>query len=73
MRTLTLMTALAAVMVSATLTATRPVSSAGAASLTGVVQSGGTSSSRPLSNASVTLFEATAGPPTVLGHATKRP
>ncbi len=45
-------------------------SSGGAASLSGIVQTGGTSSATPLPNVSVTLFEATAGQPTVLGKAT---
>ena len=44
--------------------------SANAGSLTGVVQTGGTSSSQPLPNVHVTLFEATAAQPTVLGTAT---
>src|SRR5437762_4704470 len=39
-------------------------------SLSGVVQTGGTSSSQPLPNVNVTLFEATLGQPTALGHAT---
>jgi hypothetical protein len=44
--------------------------SANAYSLNGVVQSGGTSSTEPLANVDVTLFEATAARPTVLGQAT---
>jgi streptogramin lyase len=46
------------------------VLSANPRSLTGVVQTGGTSSSQPLPNVNVTLFEATLGQPTALGHAT---
>ena len=45
-------------------------SPARAASLSGVVQSGGTTSTKPLANVTVTLFEATAAQPTVLGQAT---
>src|SRR5438046_7896190 len=39
-------------------------------SLSGVVQTGGTSSNQPLPNVHVTLFEATSGLPTSLGEAT---
>src|SRR6266581_3438177 len=39
-------------------------------SLSGVVQTGGTSSNQPLPNVHVTLFEATSGLPTALGEAT---
>lgn len=39
-------------------------------SLSGVVQTGGTSSGRPLSDVNVTLFEATNARPTTLGRAT---
>jgi hypothetical protein len=39
-------------------------------SVSGVVHTGGTSSSQPLPNVNVTLFEATLGQPTALGHAT---
>src|ERR1700758_5207452 len=46
------------------------VLSANPRSLRGVVQTGGTSSSQPLPNVSVTLFEATTGQPTMLGQAT---
>jgi len=46
------------------------VSSANPKSLSGVVQTGGTSSSQPLPNVHVTLFEATRGLPAALGHAT---
>jgi hypothetical protein len=45
-------------------------SSAGAASLRGIVQTGGTAGKTPLPNVNVTLFEATTGQPTVLGKAT---
>ena len=43
---------------------------ANAASLSGVVQSGGTGAIEPLAGVSVTLFEATTARPTVLGEAT---
>jgi hypothetical protein len=46
------------------------VLSANPRSLTGVVQTGGTSSSQPLPNVHVTLFEATSALPTVVGQAT---
>jgi hypothetical protein len=46
------------------------LSSANARSLGGVVQTGGTDSSQPLPNVTVTLFEATNGLPTALGEAT---
>jgi hypothetical protein len=39
-------------------------------SLSGIVQTGGTSSSQPLPNVQVSLFEATTGQPTMLGQAT---
>jgi len=45
-------------------------SSASPKSLRGVAQTGGTSSSQPLPNVHVTLFEATTGQPTMLGQAT---
>ena len=51
------------------LTADR-ASSANPRSLSGVVQTGGTSSSEPLPNVNVTLFEATRALPTALGQAT---
>src|SRR5437016_14099889 len=44
--------------------------SANPRSLSGVVQTGGTSSSQGLPNVPVSLFEATTGQPTVLGQAT---
>lgn len=46
------------------------VSAANSKSLSGVVQTGGTSSSQPLPNINVTLFEATNAHPTTLGQAT---
>ena len=46
------------------------VLSANPRSLSGVVQTGGTSSSQPLPNVHVTLFEATTGQPATLGQAT---
>jgi hypothetical protein len=46
------------------------VSSANPRSLSGAVQTGGTSSSQPLPNVHVSLFEATTGQPTMLGEAT---
>src|SRR5205823_11813789 len=46
------------------------VLSANPTSLSGVVQTGGTSSNQPLPNVHVTLFEATSGLPTALGEAT---
>jgi hypothetical protein len=46
------------------------LSSANARSLGGVVQTGGTDSSQPLPNVTVTLFEVTNGLPTALGEAT---
>src|SRR2546430_5403244 len=44
--------------------------SANPKSLSGIVQTGGTSSSQPLSNVNVTLFQATLGQPIALGHTT---
>ncbi len=58
------------VAIAAIFTATSGVSSASATPLSGVVQTGGTTSIRPLANARVTLFEATPAQPTVLGQAT---
>ena len=46
------------------------VSSANPRSLNGMVQTGGTSSSQPLPNVHVSLFEATTGQPTMLGQGT---
>src|SRR5262245_49748286 len=46
------------------------VLSASPRSLSGVVQTGGTTSREPLPHVNVTLFEATAARPTVLGSAT---
>ena len=59
-----------ALMGAAILAAACVVSSANAYSLNGVVQTGGTTSTQPLANVNVTLFEATAARPTVLGEAT---
>jgi hypothetical protein len=47
-----------------------PIAHTAAASLQGVVQSGGTGSTRPLPGVKVRLFEATATDPVALGHAT---
>lgn len=49
---------------------THGVSAADLNSLSGVVQSGGSSSSQPLAHINVTLFEATDGLPTALGRTT---
>lgn len=46
------------------------VSSANPRSLSGIVQTGGTSSSQPLPNVHVTLLEATTGQPATVGQAT---
>ncbi|PYJ15938.1 MAG: hypothetical protein DME96_11585, partial [Verrucomicrobia bacterium] len=46
------------------------LSSANPRSLSGIVQTGGTSSSQALPNVHVSLFEATTGQPTMLGQAT---
>src|SRR5438105_5888697 len=51
-------------------TAISGISSASATQLSGMVQTGGTSSTQPLSDVDVTLFEATTARPTVLGWAT---
>jgi hypothetical protein len=48
----------------------RGASAAATATVSGVVQSGGTSSPRPLASVRVTLYEATATSPRVLGQAT---
>jgi hypothetical protein len=45
------------------------VPSASGTTLSGIVQTGGTSSTQPLPHVHVTLFEATTGEPTVLGQA----
>ena len=50
-----------------------PLAAANAASLSGVVQSGGTFYIKPLPNATVTLFEATSGIPNPLGTTTSDP
>src|ERR1017187_8464441 len=49
------------------------IPAANAASLSGVVQSGGTFYIKPLPNATVTLFEATSGIPNPLGTTTSDP
>jgi|SRR5438552_10053049 len=54
----------------AVLLATDAALSGNPKSLSGIVQTGGTSSSQPLPSVNVTLFEATLGQPTALGHAT---
>jgi streptogramin lyase len=64
------MTARVLIAAASILIAARAVSSAGASSLSGVVQTGGTASAQPLPNVSVTLFEATAALPTTVGQAT---
>src|SRR5881394_2536763 len=69
MRNLTLMVA-PVVAMAAMFAATSGVSSANPRSLSGVVQTGGTTSSQPLPNVHVTLFEATTGQPAMLGQAT---
>ena len=56
--------------VAAMVLATHGVSTANPKSLSGVVQTGGTSSSQPLPNVNVTLFKATNALPTTLGQAT---
>jgi hypothetical protein len=48
----------------------RAASAAPSATMTGVVQSGGTASARPLASVRVTLYEATGSAPTRLGQAT---
>src|SRR6266550_9366575 len=68
-RTFTFMTA--PVLASAALfIATLSVPSASGATLNGIVQTGGTSSTQPLAHVGVTLLEATTSQPTPLGHAT---
>src|SRR5205809_2608506 len=69
MRNFTIMIAPVVAMV-AMVSATFGVSSASPRSLSGMVQTGGTSSSQPLPNVHVTLFEATTGQPATLGQAT---
>src|SRR5437763_2351185 len=69
MRNLTLMVA-PVVAMAAMFAATSGVSSANPRSLHGVVQTGGTTSSQPLPNVHVTLFEATGPLPGTLGEAT---
>src|SRR6266699_6610890 len=70
MRTFMFMTARVLIAAASILIATRAISSASPASLSGVVQTGGTASAQPLSNVSVTLFEASLGQTTALGQAT---
>src|SRR5207249_5956920 len=65
-----LMTTRVLVAVAAIFLTAHGVSSANPKSLSGVVQTGGTSSSQPLPNVHVTLFEATMGQPATLGQAT---
>jgi len=54
----------------AMLVTTLSVPSTSAATLNGIVQTGGTCSTQPLAQAHVTLFEATTGQPTVIGQTT---
>src|SRR5947199_1513063 len=68
MRNLTLMVA-PVVAMAAMFAATSGVSSANPRSLSGVVQTGGTTSSQPLPNVHVTLLEATSAFPPTLGQA----
>ena len=56
--------------VAAIILAAPGVAAANPKSLSGVVQTGGTSSSRPLPHVKVTLFEATNALPRTLGRAT---
>ena len=56
------------VVVAAMFMTVHAVSSANPKSLCGVVQTGGTSSSQPLPNVQLTLFEATDALPVALGH-----
>jgi hypothetical protein len=70
MKTFIFITARGLIAAAAIVAATGLVSSASAFSLSGVVHSGGTASTQPLPNVNVTLFEATAAQPTVLGRAT---
>jgi hypothetical protein len=70
MRTFLFMIGQVLIAAAALFTATPVVSSASPRTLSGVVQTGGTTSSQPLPDVNVTLFEATAARPTVLGSAT---
>ena len=70
MRTFMLTTTRVVIAATAMLTATLIVSPASAGTLSGMVQTGGTSSAQPLANVHVTLFEATAALPTTVGQAT---
>lgn len=58
------------IVIAAVITNALAVSSANPKSVSGVVQTGGTSSSQPLPNVHVTLFEATAALPSVVAQAT---
>jgi hypothetical protein len=69
MRTFMFMTARVLIAAASILIATRAVSSAGASSLSGMVQTGGTASAQPLPNVSVTLLELFNDPPTTVGQA----
>src|SRR5213079_1834088 len=69
MRNLTLMVA-PVVAMAAMFAATSGVSTANPKSLSGVIQTGGTTSSQPLPNVHVTLLEATSAFPPTLGQAT---
>jgi hypothetical protein len=57
----------------ATVLVRRCAGAAAPASLTGVVQSGGTAAARPLAGVKVTLYEATAASPLALDQATTDP
>ena len=65
-----LIVALGATLAVATVLLPRGASAAPPASLSGVVQSGGTAAVRPLVGVKVTLYEATAAPPVALDQAT---
>lgn len=64
------MAALGLAMVAATVTFPVAASAASPAQLSGVVQSGGTTTTRPLAGVTVTLLEATTAAPRALGQAT---
>ncbi len=70
MRTFIFITARVLLAGAAILLTAHGVSSASPKSLSGVVQTGGTTSSQPLPDVHVTLFEATAALPTTVGQAT---
>jgi hypothetical protein len=69
MRTIAFHTTRVLLAAAAVLTSAFLVSSATAFTLNGVVQTGGTTSRQPLANVNVSLFEATAAQPSVLGQA----